>query len=200
MIRVLVVEDMHIVRAGLVALLDGEFGMEVVGQAADAHEALGMAGRIEPDVALLDIDLPGMDGLALAGELPQHVPACRVVMLTAMDRVGYVRRAIDAGASGYLLKTISSKELAQAVRAVSAGGRVIEPSDLADAAGEVTPLTPREAEVLRLAASGADTRAIATDLFLSVGTIRNRLSAAVGKLHARSLVDAIRIAERHGWI
>lgn len=200
MIRVLVVEDMQVVRAGLVALLDGEFGIEVVGHAADAREALDIVGGADPDVALLDIDLPGMDGLALAAELPRRVPACRTVMLTAMDRAGYVQRALDAGASGYLLKTVSAKHLAQAVRTVGAGGRVIEPPELMEAARMATPLTAREAEVLRLAASGADTRAIAADLFLGVGTVRNRLSASVGKLHARSLVDAIRIAERHGWI
>ncbi|WP_329276750.1 response regulator transcription factor [Streptomyces sp. NBC_01451] len=200
MIRVLVVEDMQVVREGLVALLDGEFGIEVVGSAADAHEALEMAGGASPDVALLDIDLPGMDGLALVRELPRRVPGCRMMMLTAMDRAGYVRRALDAGASGYLLKSVSVQELAQAVRTVSVGGRVIEPPELAEEAAAATPLTMREAEVLRLAASGADPRSIAADLFLSVGTVRNRLSAAVGKLHARTLIDAIRIAESHGWI
>ncbi|MFJ8795160.1 response regulator [Streptomyces sp. NPDC102462] len=200
MIRMLVVEDMQVVRAGLVALLDDEFGIEVVSQAADAAEALEAVERAAPDVALLDIDLPGMDGLALAHELSERVPACRTVMLTALDRPGHVQRALDAGASGYVLKSVSPKELAEAVRTVAVGGRVIEPRELADSVGSVTPLTAREAEVLRLAASGADARAIAGELFLSVGTVRNRLSAAVGKLHARTLVDAIRIAERHGWI
>ncbi|MEU6147758.1 response regulator transcription factor [Streptomyces sp. NPDC047081] len=200
MIRVFVVEDMHVVRAGLVALLDSEFGIEVAGHAADAPEALKGVSGAEPDVALLDIDLPGMDGLALARELSRSAPTCRTLMLTAMDRAGYVQRALDAGASGYVLKTLSPQELANAVRAVSAGGRVIEPPELADLRGAVTPLTLREAEVLRLAAGGADARAIAADLFLGVGTVRNRLSAAVGKLHARTLVDAIRIADRQGWI
>lgn len=199
-IKVLVVGDMQVVRAGLVALLDGEFGMEVVAQAADAVDLLNAIEHVAPDVALLDIDLPGMDGLALACELAERVPACRTGMLTVLDRPGHVRRALDAGAAGYLLKSISPKGLAEAVRTVAAGGRVIEPPELADLAESMTLLTPREAEVLRLAASGADTRAIASDLFLSVGTVRNRLSAAVGKLHARTLVDAIRIAERHGWI
>ncbi|MGW4434550.1 response regulator transcription factor [Streptomyces sp. NPDC004596] len=200
MIKVLVVEDMQVVRAGLVALIDGEFGMEVVAQEGDASGALNALGRVVPDVALLDIDLPGMDGLALAGELAGRAPACRTAMLTALDRPGHVRRALDAGVSGYLLKSISPKELAEAVRTLALGGRVIEPRELAESAESVTPLTAREAEVLRLAASGADARAIAGDLFLSLGTVRNRLSAAVGKLHARTLVDAVRIAERHGWI
>ncbi|MFD7287210.1 response regulator [Streptomyces sp. NPDC059863] len=191
---------MQVVRAGLVALLGSAFGIEVVGQAADAREALEVFERASPDVALLDIDLPGMDGLALARELPVRRAACRTIMLTAMDRPGYVRRALDAGAAGYLLKSVSPKGLADAVRTVSAGGRVIEPRELADSLGSVTPLTAREAEALRLAASGADAREIAAELFLGLGTVRNRLSAVVGKLHARSLVDAIRIAERQGWI
>ncbi|WP_037886529.1 response regulator transcription factor [Streptomyces viridochromogenes] len=200
MIKVLVVEDMQVVRAGLVALLDGEFGIDVVGQAADATAALRSIERTAPDVALLDIDLPGMDGPALARELARRVPDCRVVMLTALDRPGHVQRALDAGAAGYLLKSVSPKGLVDAVRTVTAGGRIIEPPELADSARSATPLTAREAEVLRLAATGADPRAIASELFLGVGTVRNRLSAAVGKLHARTLVDAIRIAERHGWI
>ncbi|MDL2076527.1 response regulator transcription factor [Streptomyces sp. GXMU-J15] len=200
MISVLVVEDMQVVRAGLVALLDGEFGIEAAGQATDAVEALRLAERLRPDVALLDIDLPGMDGLALARELPRRVPDCRTVMLTALDRPGHVRRALDAGASGYLLKSVSPRVLAEAVRTAVAGGRVIEPPELAEELGSPSPLTPAEAEVLRMAAGGADARAIAAELFFSVGTVRNRLSAAVGKLHARTLVDAVRIAERHGWI
>ncbi|SBT92708.1 two component transcriptional regulator, LuxR family [Streptomyces sp. DI166] len=200
MISVLVVEDMQVVRAGLVALLDGEFGIEAAGQATDAVEALRLAERLRPDVALLDIDLPGMDGLALARELPRRVPDCRTVMLTALDRPGHVRRALDAGASGYLLKSVSPRVLAEAVRTAVAGGRVIEPPELAEELGSPSPLTPAEAEMLRMAAGGADARAIAAELFFSVGTVRNRLSAAVGKLHARTLVDAVRIAERHGWI
>ncbi|SMF06622.1 response regulator transcription factor [Streptomyces sp. Amel2xC10] len=200
MIKVLVVEDMHVVRAGLVALLNDAFGIEVVSQAADATEALRAAAQTDPEVALVDIDLPGMDGLLLARELRSRAPGCRVVMLTAMDRPGYVRRAWEAGAAGYLLKSVSPSELARAVRTVTVGVRVVEPRELADAAGAATPLTAREAEVLRLAADGAGARAIAGELFLSVGTVRNRLSAATAKLGARTLVDAVRLAERHGWI
>ncbi|MEU6244581.1 response regulator transcription factor [Streptomyces sp. NPDC047024] len=200
MIKVLVVEDMHVVRAGLVALLGGQFGIEVVAQGADAEAALEAVGRTVPDVALLDIDLPGMDGIELAGELGRRVPGCRTVMLTALDRPGHVGRAFDAGASGYLLKSVSPARLAAAVRAVAAGGRVVEPPELAHDTGAPTPLTSREAEVLGLAATGATAQEIAGDLFLGVGTVRNRLSSAVGKLHARGLVDAIRIARRQGWI
>lgn len=199
-IKVLVVEDMEVVRAGFVALLEREFGVEVVGQAADAAEALDLAEHTTPDVALLDIDLPGMDGLELARVLPARAPNCRTVMLTAMDRPGHVQRALDAGASGYLLKSVSLKVLAEAIRAVVGGGRVVEPRELADSVGAASPLTAREAEVLRLAANGLHARAIAADLFLGIGTVRNRLSSAVGKLHARTLVDAVRIAERQGWI
>ncbi|MET9772713.1 response regulator transcription factor [Streptomyces sp. NPDC006367] len=199
-IRVLVVEDMQVVRAGLVALLGAEFGLTVVGQAADANEALDVAARTDPDVALLDIDLPGVDGVSLARALAERTPDCRLLMLTAMDRPGHVRRALDAGASGYLLKSVSPRELAEAVRTVAAGGQAVAPGLLAEAADRASPLTAREAEVLRLAADGADPRAIAADLFLSVGTVRNRLSDAVAKLHARTLVDAIRIARHQGWV
>ncbi|MEU6610532.1 response regulator transcription factor [Streptomyces shenzhenensis] len=200
MIRVLVVEDMEVVRAGFVALLEGEFGIEVVGQASEAAEALSLAERTASDIALLDIDLPDMDGLELARVLPARAPNCRTVMLTALDRPGHVKRALDAGASGYLLKSVSLKVLTEAVRAVAGGGRVIEPRELVDSVGSVSPLTARETEVLGLAANGLDARAIAADLFLGIGTVRNRLSSAVGKLHARTLVDAVRIAERQGWI
>ncbi|MFD5016214.1 response regulator transcription factor [Streptomyces chartreusis] len=200
MIRVLVVEDMHVVRAGLVVLMEGQFGIRVVGQAADAREALDIVESVRLDVALLDIDLPGMDGLALARELRKREADCRILMLTALDRPGHLQGALDAGVSGYCLKSVAPQALLEAVRTVAAGGRVIEPRELAAEAGRPTPLTRREAEVLRLAASGADSREIAADLFLGVGTVRNRLSDAVGKLHARTLVDAIRIAGRHGWI
>ncbi|KPI14874.1 two component transcriptional regulator, LuxR family [Actinobacteria bacterium OK074] len=201
MIRVLLVEDMHVVRAGLAALLGGEFDMEIVAQAADAPQALLAVDRVRPDVALVDVDLPGADGVALVRELAVRAPRCRTVMLTALDRPGHVRRALDAGASGYLLKTVSARQLAEAVRRVATGGRAVEPAELAaDASYGISPLTAAEAETLRLAASGAATKTIAVELFLAVGTVRNRLSSAAGKLQARSLVDAIRIAERYGWI
>lgn len=197
MIGVLVVEDMEVVRAGLVALLDGELGIEVLAQAGDETQALGVIEFAVPDVALLDIDGPGMGGLAL---FASRAPACRTIALTSSDRPGRLRQALDAGASGYVLKSVSGRQLTRAVRKVATGVRAIEPRRLANTPWECTPLTLREAEALRLAAGGATAQEIARNLYLGVGTIRNRLSAAVGKLNARGLVDAIRIAERQGWI
>lgn len=201
MIRVLVAEDMHVVRAGLAEVLGGQLGIEVVGQAADGPSALETALRCGPDVAVLDIDLPGADGIAVAGRLHERLPTCRSLMLTALDRPGLLRRALKAGAAGYLLKTATPGALASAVRTVAAGGRAVDLrlAEQSEVLGE-NPLTPREAEVLRLSAAGAGAREIAAELFLGVGTVRNRISSAVGKLHARTLVDAVRIAERNGWI
>ncbi len=201
MVKVLVAEDMHVVRAGLVEVLRGQLGIEVVGQSADGASVLETARRCGPDVAVLDIDMPGLDGIEVAGRLRDRLPACRTLMLTALDRPGLLRRALDAGAAGYLLKTATPGELASAIRTVAAGGRAVDPR-LAEQSAALcrNPLTGREAEVLRLSAAGAGAREIAADLFLSVGTVRNRLSTAVGKLHARTLVDAVRIAERNGWI
>nr|WP_078591766.1 response regulator transcription factor [Streptomyces megasporus] len=201
MVKVLVAEDMHVVRAGLVEVLRGQLGIEVVGQSADGASVLETARRCGPDVAVLDIDMPGLDGIEVAGRLRDRLPACRTLMLTALDRPGLLRRALDAGAAGYLLKTATPGELASAIRTVAAGGRAVDPR-LAEQSAALcrNPLTAREAEVLRLSAAGAGAREIAADLFLSVGTVRNRLSTAVGKLHARTLVDAVRIAERNGWI
>ncbi|MGX4691885.1 response regulator transcription factor [Streptomyces sp. JNUCC 63] len=200
MIRVLVVEDHAVVRSGLTALLSGELGIVVVGEAADGAVALAEAERLRPDVALVDIDLPVVDGIAVAAVLAERLPECRILILTALDRPGCLSRAMGAGASGYLLKSATSAETADAIRRVAAGGRVIDLRMRGGRADEASPLTEREAEVLRLASSGAHAREIAADLFLSVGTVRNRLSSAVGKLHARTLVDAVRIAERHGWL
>jgi two-component system response regulator DesR len=200
MISVLVVEDHAVVRAGLAAILARGFGLQVVGEAADAESALAEAALLRPDVALLDIDLPGgMDGITLAGALVTRVPTCRPLMLTAIERPGHLARALAAGARGYLLKSATPEETADAIRRVAAGGRVVDPR-IRDLRPGPCPLTDREAEALRLAAQGAAAREIAADLFLSVGTVRNRLSSAIGKLHARTLVDAIGIAERHGWI
>ncbi|MFJ9660501.1 response regulator [Streptomyces griseoflavus] len=200
MIEVLVVEDHAVVRSGLVTLLSQEMGIRVTGQAADGPSALTEAERLRPGVALLDIDLPVMDGIALASALTERVPDCRTLMLTALDRPGHLDRALAAGVSGYLLKSATLTETADAIRRVAAGGRLVDPRMRDRGATELTPLTDREAEVLRLAATGAHAREIAAEVFLSVGTVRNRLSSAIGKLHARTLVDAVRIAEHHGWL
>ncbi|MFE4693663.1 response regulator [Streptomyces sp. NPDC056749] len=200
MIKVLVVEDHAVVRAGLTALLSGEIGIRVVGEAADGKDALDEAQRLRPDVALLDIDLPGADGITVAGELARLVPGCRALMLTALDRPGHLERVLAVGAAGYLLKTTGPAEMTDAIRRVAGGGRVIDPRMRDALRAGPSPLTDSEAEALRLTASGAHAREIAADLFLSLGTVRNRLSSAVGKLHARTLVDAVRIAEGHGWL
>ncbi|MFD7971846.1 response regulator transcription factor [Streptomyces clavifer] len=200
MIKVLVVEDHAVVRAGLTALLAREIGIQVVGEAADGRDALDEARRLCPDVALLDIDLPGADGITVAGELAERMPDCRSLMLTALDRPGHLERVLAAGAAGFLLKTAAPAELSDAIRRVAGGGRVIDPRMRDALRSRPSPLTDGEAETLRLTASGAHAREIAADLFLSLGTVRNRLSSAVGKLHARTLVDAVRIAEDHGWL
>ncbi|MFH9606279.1 DNA-binding response regulator [Streptomyces sp. NPDC017448] len=200
MIKVLVVDDHDVVRSGLTALLSAELGIEVVGQAADGPAALAEAQRLRPDVVLLDIDLPGPDGIAVAAAITESLPDCRVLILTALDRPGHLRRATDAGAAGYLLKSATPAQTADAIRRIAAGGRVVDPRMRDGERSAPSPLTDREAEVLRLAAAGAHSREIAADLFLSVGTVRNRLSSAVGKLHARTLVDAVRIAQGQGWV
>ncbi len=194
------VDDHDVVRSGLTALLTAELGIEVVGQAADGPAAAAEAERLGPDVVLLDIDLSGTDGITVAAGLTERLPACRVLMLTALDRPGHLRRALDAGAAGYLLKSTTPARLADAVRRIAAGGRVIDERMRGEERAGPSPLTDKEAEALRLAAAGAHSREIAAELFLSVGTVRNRLSSAVGKLHARTLVDAVRIATHHGWL
>ncbi|MEU2997985.1 response regulator transcription factor [Streptomyces sp. NPDC006995] len=199
-IKVLVVDDHDVVRSGLTALLTAELGIEVVGQAADGPAAAAEAERLGPDVVLLDIDLSGTDGITVAAGLTERLPACRVLMLTALDRPGHLRRALDAGAAGYLLKSTTPARIADAVRRIAAGGRVIDERMRGEERAGPSPLTGKEAEALRLAAAGAHSREIAAELFLSVGTVRNRLSSAVGKLHARTLVDAVRIATHHGWL
>ncbi len=194
------VDDHDVVRSGLAALLSAELGIEVAGQAADGRAALAEAERLRPDVALLDIDLPDLDGITVAATLAERVPGCRALMLTALDRPGHLRRALAAGAAGYLLKSATPAQTADAVRRIAAGGRVVDPAMRGGERSAPSPLTDKEAEALRLAAAGAHSREIAAELFLSVGTVRNRLSSAVGKLHARTLVDAVRIATHHGWL
>ncbi|MFB9577409.1 MULTISPECIES: response regulator transcription factor [Streptomyces] len=201
MLKVLVAEDMHVVRAGLVSLLDAEFGIEVVAHVASGDAVVPAAIEHRADVAVLDIGLPGLDGLSAAEALKARVPRCRALMLTGLDRSGYLRRALAAGIPGFLLKSTTPKQLAEGIRTVATGGRVVDPALLHDVwTSAVCPLTEREAEILRMVGDGADAREIAVHLFLSVGTVRNRLSSAMSKLHARTQVDAVRIAERQDWI
>ncbi|SFB25297.1 two component transcriptional regulator, LuxR family [Amycolatopsis marina] len=200
-IKVLLAEDMHMVRGALVALLDLEHDIEVVAEVASGNEILPAAHKHQPDVAIIDIDLPGIDGLTAAGELHESLPRCRTLILTSLGRPGTVRRALDARVNGFMLKDAPPEKLANAVRQVAVGRRVID-SELALAAWDtdVCPLTTRETEILRLLAAGRDVGDVAAQLFLSPGTVRNYLTTAVTKLNARNRVDAIRIATEAGWI
>jgi two-component system response regulator DesR len=201
MIKVLLAEDMHMVRGALVALLDLESDIQVVAEVASGDEIVPTARKCRPDVAVIDIDLPGMDGLTAASQLHEKLPECRTLILTSLGRPGTLRRALSARVGGFILKDAPATELADAIRGVAAGRRVVD-GNLALAAwdsGEC-PLTSREIEVLRLAADGADAVEIAARLFLSAGTVRNYLTTIVSKLNARNRVDAIRLARAAGWV
>ncbi|MFI0820455.1 DNA-binding response regulator [Streptomyces sp. NPDC021098] len=201
MIRVLIAEDMHMLRKALVALLEFEPDIEVVAEFSSGADILPRARQLRPDVAILDIDLPGVDGLTAAAELHTAVPECRTMMLTSLGRPGNLRRALAAHVAGFLLKDSSPATLCDAIRAVARGERVIDPQlALAALDDGPQPLTPRELEVLRMASEGEEATRIAARLFLSVGTVRNYLTSAVTKLDARNRVDAIRIAREAGWL
>jgi len=201
MIKVLVAEDMHIVRGALVALLQLEHDIEVVAECSTGDEILAKAREFRPDIALIDIDLPGKDGLTAAAELHGQLPGVRTLILTSLGRPGTLRRALASKVSGFLSKDAPSEKLAGAVREVAAGRRVLD-GDLALAAwdSEDCPLTDREVEILRLASIGTEPGEIAEQLFLSTGTIRNALTTIVAKLSARNRLDAIRIAREAGWL
>lgn len=201
MIRVLIVEDQAMVLGALAALLSIERDIRVVGQAADAEEALRLLDREPPDVVLTDIEMPGLSGLELAARVRERSVKSRVIILTTFARPGYLRRALDAGASGYLLKDAPSSQLADAIRRVHQGGRAIDPELAAEAwTAEIDPLTDRERQVLRLAADGQTSGEVAEALSLSEGTVRNYLSEAISKLGARNRVEAARIARVKGWL
>jgi two-component system, NarL family, response regulator DesR len=200
-IRVLVAEDQSMVRGALRALLELEQDIEVVAEVGRGDEVLAAAREHAPDVALLDIEMPGQDGIEAARELAAELPAVRAVVLTTFGRPGFLRRAMEVGAAGFLVKDAPVAELAKAIRAVVAGERVID-RDLAAAALAIgaTPLSAREADVLREAADGATVADIARRLFLSEGTVRNYLSSAIGKTGARTRVEAARVAAEKGWL
>jgi two-component system response regulator DesR len=200
MIRVVLAEDVQMVRGALVALLDLEPDIEVVASVGTGDEILPEVQRSKPDVAVLDIDLPGIDGLTAASRIHESVPETRTLILTSLGRPGTLRRALTARVNGFILKDSPVKELADAIRGVAAGRRVVD-SQLALAAweGDECPLTPRELEVLRLAADGADALEIANKLFLSTGTVRNYLTTVIAKLGARNRIDAVRIVKSAGW-
>jgi two-component system response regulator DesR len=199
-IRVLVAEDQAMVLGALSTLIDIEDDLEVVASARNGRDALDLALAHRPDVVVTDIEMPGLSGLELAAELKRRGSAARVVILTTFARPGYLRRALEAGASGYLLKDSPSHQLADAIRRVRAGGRAVDPELATEAWSEDDPLTDRERQVLRLAADGRSGAEIAGELHLSEGTVRNYLSEAVGKLGGRNKVDAARIARQKGWL
>jgi two-component system response regulator DesR len=200
-IRVLLADDQQLVRGALAALLDLEPDIEVVAEVGRGDEVVDAARRARPDVALLDVEMPGMDGLAATAALRAALPGCRVLVVTTFGRPGYLRRAMEAGASGFVVKDTPARQLADAVRRVHAGLRVVDPSLAAEtlATGE-SPLTPRETEVLRAARDGGTVADLAADLRLSEGTVRNHLSAAIGKTGARTRAEAVRLAEERGWL
>ena len=200
-IRVLIAEDQSMVRGALRALLELEEDLAVVAEVGRGDEVVDAAREHRPDVALLDIEMPGCDGIEAARALAGAVPDCRAVVLTTFGRPGFLRRAMEVGAAGFLVKDAPVAELARAIRSVVAGERVID-RDLAAAALALgaTPLSAREADVLREAADGATVADISRRLFLSEGTVRNYLSSAIGKTGARTRVEAARVAEEKGWL
>ena len=200
-IRLLLTDDQALVRGALAALLDLESDLQVVAQVGRGDEVLAAARDNAVDVALLDVEMPGLDGIAVAAELHRALPSCRSLIVTTFGRPGYLRRALDAGASGFVVKDTPAEQLADAVRRVHRGLRVVDP-DLAveSLATGTSPLTDRERDVLTAAAEGGTVADIARATFLSEGTVRNYLSAAMGKTGGRTRAEAVRIAQENGWL
>ncbi len=201
MIRVLLAEDQAMVRGALAALLTLEKDIDIVSEASRGDEVVSAALATMPDVALLDIEMPGGDGLTAAAVLAEKLPSCRVIILTTFGRAGYLRRAMESGATGFLLKDAPPEELASAIRRAVEGGIVVDPVLAAEALSEgVSPLTEREREVLVASSNGATIREVAGKLYLSEGTVRNYLSTAIKKLGTRNRAEAARMAESKGWL
>jgi two-component system response regulator DesR len=200
-IRVLLADDEHLIRSALATLLGLEDDLEVVAQAASGDEALAMARAHAPDVAVLDLQMPGPDGIAVAEQLRDLLPGCATLIVTSHGRPGHLKRALGAGVRGFLPKTVSADVLATVVRTVHGGGRYVDPELAAEAisAGD-SPLTSREADVLELASGGAPVEEIAERASLSPGTVRNYLSSAASKLGASNRHEAVHVARRQGWI
>jgi two-component system response regulator DesR len=199
-IKVVIAEDQSMVLGALAALLEIEPDVQVVGQARSGTEALQLTLQLKPDVLLTDIEMPQMTGLEVAAELRQRGVTAKVIILTTFARPGYLRRAMDAGAAGYLLKDAPAATLANALRRINAGYRVIDPELATEAWTEQDPLTDRERQVLRLAVEGSSSGEIAGTLRLSEGTVRNYLSDAISKLGAGNRVEAARMARMKGWL
>jgi two-component system response regulator DesR len=201
MIRVLIAEDQGMVRGALASLLGLEVDIEVVAEVSRGDEVLAAVRSMMPDVALLDIEMPGGTGLDALEQMRAELPGCRVLILTTFGRPGYVRRAMESGASGFLLKDAPAQDLARAIRRAVAGERVVDPGLAAAALSQgESPLTTREREVLAASRSYSTIEEIAGALFLSQGTVRNHISAAMQKLDARNRAEAVRTAEDNGWL
>ena len=200
-IRLVIVDDQAMLRGALSALLELEDDMQVVGFAGSGEDAVQVVADAAPDVCLMDIQMPGMDGIMATRALRAASPETRVLIVTTFARPGYLRAALDAGASGFVVKDAPAEQLADAVRRVHAGLRVVDPA-LAEASlfEGASPLSEREQQVLRLAADGRSAAAIAAEVFLSAGTVRNNLSSAIGKVGAANRAQAVRIAQDKGWI
>jgi two-component system response regulator DesR len=200
-VRLLLADDQGLVRGALAALLELEPDLTVVAEVGRGDEVVAAAEKARPDVALLDVEMPGMNGIAATAALRAAVPSCRVVIVTTFGRPGYLRRAMEAGASGFVVKDTPARQLADAVRRVHAGLRVVDPALAAESlVTGATPLTERERDVLRAARTGATVADIASALVLSEGTVRNYLSSAIGKTGARTRAEAVRIADESGWL
>ncbi|HIY70373.1 MAG TPA: response regulator transcription factor [Candidatus Luteimonas excrementigallinarum] len=200
MIRILLAEDQALVRGALSALLGLEPDIEVLGACADGEGTWRELQRLTPDLLVTDIEMPGLTGLELAQRIQRHALPVRVVIVTTFARAGYLRRALDAGVSGYLLKDAPAEQLAAALRTVHGGGRAIDPQLALEAWSEADPLSDRERQVLRLAGEGRSAGEIAAQLQLSQGTVRNYLSEAIGKLGVGNRIEAYRLARQKGWL
>ena len=201
MIRILLAEDQGMVRGALAALLALEPDLEVVAQVAAGDKVVPAALKARPDVALLDIEMPGIDGIEAAARLHEELPDCRVLILTTFGRPAYLRQAMEAGASGFLVKDAPAERLADAIRRATTGQRIVDP-ELAAAALQkgASPFTAREREVLEASEDGSPIAEVARRIFLSEGTVRNYLSSAIGKTGARNRIEALRLAREKGWI
>jgi two-component system, NarL family, response regulator DesR len=200
-IKVLLADDQHLVRGALAALLTLEGDIEVVAEVGRGDELVQAARKSGAEVALVDVEMPGLDGLAATTALHTAVPSCRVLILTTFGRPGYLRRAMEAGALGFMVKDAPPERLADAIRRVASGERVVDPVLAAESlAGGANPLTGREQDVLAAARGGATVADIASQLYLSEGTVRNYLSSAIAKTGTRNRVEAVIHAEQHGWL
>jgi two-component system response regulator DesR len=201
MIKLLLADDQALVRGAMAALLDMEPDLKVVAEVGRGDEVADAVRDHEVDVALLDVEMPGMDGVAAAREVHRVFPSCRVLMVTTFGRAGYMRQAMAAGASGFIVKDTPARQLADAVRRVHEGLRVVDPALAAQSLAQGdSPLTEREADVLRAARDGGTVADIARELHLSEGTVRNHLSSAIGKTGARTRAEAVRLAVNNGWL